>query len=342
MVRRFAAVLMGATALIGMLAAPSLAQCSEEATLEEAVARANTVFVGTVVGLSNSDRTAEVEVLGVWKGSDLPPQTVVVGGSDDPTVVNEDDRTFNLGVTYLFVLADFRPPFSDDICSATRPYEGSPTIVPGNLRDDVGATIGRTPVSDETSRRNRDEGGSLRPVVALIGSIAVIMLAIVLIQAVSRYRPAPGAPPLGGSDTEGEASARGVREPVGPMFGRTGEEEMARLRKEDRKRRRKQGDERPEEEEGDVADGAEEVDELPEGEAAEEAAAAPEEAEVAAADMPEEQMEDSSAEAPQPTEDRSEAVTDTGAPDAVSSSSDGEGSEAKRGRRRRRRSRREK
>jgi hypothetical protein len=261
--RDLAAVLVWVAVQAVFLAAPAAAQCAPDASLEDAVGRANTVFVGRALRVSNNDRTAEVEVLAVWKGRDLPPMVVLVGGSDDPAELGENDRTYRVGVTYLVVTEDLRPPFEDDRCTATRAYGGSPTVIPGNLREAVGATAARGPVTEGTSADDEEGGGGQRSLIALVGSLAVILASVVLIRTASLYHPAPGATPLG-SDGGGddEDGGRGVREPVGPLFGRTADEEMVRLRKEDRKRRRRKAADLPEAAEGDEGGGEEEQQEV--------------------------------------------------------------------------------
>jgi hypothetical protein len=259
--RGLAAMLVWVAVQAAFLAAPAAAQCAPDASLENAVGRANTVFVGRVVRLSNNDRTAEVEVLAVWKGRDLPPVVVLLGGSDDPAELDENDRMYRVGVTYLVVSEDLRPPFEDDRCTATRAFGGSPSVIPGNLRDAVGAAVARSPVTESASDDD-DEGGGAgqRLLIALVGSLAVIIAAVVLIRTASTYRPAPGTMPLG-SDEGGDDDAdggRGVRDPVGPLFGRTADEEMARLRKEDRKRRRRKAADEQEAAAGDERGGEEE------------------------------------------------------------------------------------
>lgn len=106
-------------------AGPASASCLMPPPLKEAIAQSPVVFVGEVLKSSNSDRTATVQVIEIWKGS-VPEGTVeVLGGPEADNTATSVDRTFEAGVTYLFVLyqgmKDGR--FQDNSCSSTRPYK---------------------------------------------------------------------------------------------------------------------------------------------------------------------------------------------------------------------------
>ena len=138
-----------------LLAGPvgsALAVCPPPPQQADAVARANAVFVARVLTIENRGRTAEVEVLSVWKGRDLPAQLTLLGGSDDPTVVDPDDRIYQAGQTYLVVSNGFRPPFSDNRCTATQPYNGLPNQVPPHLADVI-TDAPRPPIPSEPQAR---------------------------------------------------------------------------------------------------------------------------------------------------------------------------------------------
>ncbi|MCI0584390.1 MAG: hypothetical protein L0227_16135 [Chloroflexi bacterium] len=100
---------------------PALADCQMAGPLDEAIAGAEVVFVGRVSEIDAGGRSAAVEVAEVWK-SDVTNRIVVDGGLD-PANPAEDDRTFELGVTYLFVpnVVDGHPV--DGICTATTPWD---------------------------------------------------------------------------------------------------------------------------------------------------------------------------------------------------------------------------
>jgi len=98
--------------------------CAAPPPLEMVVTTAELVFVGTVTEVSSDRRSAQVSVSEVWRGD--VPSPVTVNGGLDPAGVAEDDRTFEAGVTYLFVpvgldgLADGL--VVDSICSSTVPF----------------------------------------------------------------------------------------------------------------------------------------------------------------------------------------------------------------------------
>jgi len=100
---------------------PALADCQMAGPLDESIARAEVVFVGRVSEIDAGGRSAAVEVAEVWKG-DVANRIVVDGGLD-PANPAEDDRTFELGVTYLFLPSVVDGHLVDSICSATTPWD---------------------------------------------------------------------------------------------------------------------------------------------------------------------------------------------------------------------------
>ncbi|TAJ99452.1 MAG: hypothetical protein EPO36_12010 [Chloroflexota bacterium] len=100
---------------------PALADCQMAGPLDQAIAQAEVAFVGRVSEIDAGGRSAAVEVLEVWKG-DVASRIVVDGGLD-PANPAEDDRTFQLGVTYLFVPNVVEGHLVDGICTATAPWD---------------------------------------------------------------------------------------------------------------------------------------------------------------------------------------------------------------------------
>lgn len=113
---------LGAFGVIGTAGAQ--ASCAQMPSLQEAVATAPLVFVGTVVSTSDGDRVARVSVESIWKGPDLPAYVDVHGspssGSGTATSV---DRRFRAGERDLFVLFSDRPPYQDN---SAAPLNGTP------------------------------------------------------------------------------------------------------------------------------------------------------------------------------------------------------------------------
>jgi hypothetical protein len=115
---------VGLVALCSLLVLPStaLASCAELPSTSEAIAKARTVFVGTVDHVENLRRWVEVDVADVWKGEVGDRVEVRAGPPDPPGPIqagSSGDRSYKLGESYLFVLWDRSEPFRDDNCSAT-------------------------------------------------------------------------------------------------------------------------------------------------------------------------------------------------------------------------------
>ena len=114
----------------GLFAAPlaladttSVVDCAPPLPIEKAVF-SDLVFVGRVTDIANDGRSATVEVTEVWRG-DVPTPVTVNGGAN-PANPAEDDRTFDLGATYLFIPVQLdslaRGVLIDSVCSSTLPW----------------------------------------------------------------------------------------------------------------------------------------------------------------------------------------------------------------------------
>lgn len=123
LVRAALAVALTAGALLGTAAAPpsAAADCAPTVSLEEALLLADTVFVGSVTQLDNSNRWATVRVEERWKGARDLPDTVQVRGGPEPGTASSVDRTFASG-RYLFVVTRGPGYLEDNGCSATTPW----------------------------------------------------------------------------------------------------------------------------------------------------------------------------------------------------------------------------
>ena len=113
-----------------LLAGPASASCMlDERSLDERLAEAPIAFVGTVTGVRNADRVARFRVEEIWKGPELPAETVVAGTTEPeappgaPVAATSVDRTWSVGVRYLVMprLAD-AGELIDDACSATQEW----------------------------------------------------------------------------------------------------------------------------------------------------------------------------------------------------------------------------
>jgi hypothetical protein len=159
-----AALMPAAASLLALAAilAPGrvAASCADFPPLEQHLARAGVVFVGTVVAVADEKRTATVAVEEIWRGPALPAE-VPVHGTFEPDAFTSVDRTFEAGTRYLFApaLADGR--LQDDSCTATRPW----TDELADLRPVTVATPEPIPTGDANER------GRTIPVALIVGVI---------------------------------------------------------------------------------------------------------------------------------------------------------------------------
>jgi len=181
-------LLVMATILVAPGAA--LAACGAPPSLITSVEEAHTVFVGRTVEVTNRGRTAEMEVLQIWKGRDLPQYVTVAGGSADATEVDSDDRIFENGRTYLVFPHNRTSPFTDDRCTATRLYD-TPTgkAIPANLEAAVGADQARVPVAAPANDGAID-GSQMGPWIVGMG---LLLLGLLLVWGYTRLTRGDGA-----------------------------------------------------------------------------------------------------------------------------------------------------
>ncbi len=94
------------------------------------------VFLGTVVGLADSDRTATFAVAEVWRGPDLPAQVLVHGGVEGFGIAfTSNDRTWEAGVEYLVFAEVEGNQLSSNACNLTQPWsEGLAAVRPTDAR----------------------------------------------------------------------------------------------------------------------------------------------------------------------------------------------------------------
>jgi hypothetical protein len=143
-----------------------------------AVEEAHTVFVGRTVEVTNRGRTAEMEVLQIWKGRDLPQFVTVTGGSASATEVDSNDRIFENNRTYLVFPQNRTSPFTDDRCTATRFFDPpAGTAIPANLKAAVGADQARVPIAAPTNSGEVD-GTRLMPWIMGMGLLLLVLLVV--------------------------------------------------------------------------------------------------------------------------------------------------------------------
>lgn len=121
MFRRVLAVLVVACAAGTAMAMPAAASCALDGrTLDDVLAAADVVFVGTVADVRH-DTTAQFDVEEVWKG-DVPARVTVQGGPDGPGIATSVDRSWRPGTRYLVVPRVVAGELRDDQCSPTREW----------------------------------------------------------------------------------------------------------------------------------------------------------------------------------------------------------------------------
>lgn len=99
------------------------ASCAALGTsLAEAVGESPVVFVATVVSTSNGDREAVMNIVSVWRGSDLPAQVRVIGTPETGAAATSVDRKYAVGHTYLVLPVNQSSPFQDNACTQTQEY----------------------------------------------------------------------------------------------------------------------------------------------------------------------------------------------------------------------------
>lgn len=115
-----------------MAAGPAAASCEVLGPVDQALAKAQTVFVGTVIGLDFGGRVATFDVAEIWRGT--TGSTVVVNGGPSmeelwsarrqgSDVATSVDRSYELGTTYLVVSHGREAGvLADNACSATQPF----------------------------------------------------------------------------------------------------------------------------------------------------------------------------------------------------------------------------
>lgn len=129
---------------LAALAAPAgaSASCALPPPGADPWASADAVFVGTVTSVANFERWATVEVEEVWKGPDQPAVVVVRGGPEGNTATSVD-RTYAVGMKYVFGVLVSDGNLHDNSCSSTAPADAVDldALRPADARAPIGGTI---------------------------------------------------------------------------------------------------------------------------------------------------------------------------------------------------------
>lgn len=160
------------------------ASCIAPPPLPQAIEQAEVVFVGTVVDLTNNDRTAAFKVDAIWKG-EVDAVVTVVGGAVGPNVASSVDRTYVLGTRYLVFPHPANGQLTDSSCSLTQPYtDDLAAFRPDDARvpsRPSGPSSSAQPGSDPAVPPGLDTGAGAPPwgTVALAAGAAVLVAATV-------------------------------------------------------------------------------------------------------------------------------------------------------------------
>lgn len=93
------------------------------------------VFAGEVLDVDDGGRVAEVRVVDVWRGRDLPPEVVVFGGPPESAGFSSVDRVFEGGQTYaFFAYEDEDGVLRDNACTATARLRERAALDPPGVR----------------------------------------------------------------------------------------------------------------------------------------------------------------------------------------------------------------
>jgi hypothetical protein len=106
--------------------------------LDQRLAQADVVFVGTVTHVDQTGRLATVQVEEIWRGPELA-SVVEVRGAVDGAAFTSVDRRFEQSMRYLFAPMIDGNLLVDDACSPTQPYGVETTAYrPTNVREPIG------------------------------------------------------------------------------------------------------------------------------------------------------------------------------------------------------------
>ena len=175
--RALARATAGVAVLLALLgsAGPVLADCVQPPPIEQAIAKAELVFVGTVLSLSQSDRWATVAVEEVWAGPDLGPMIELRGGPAGNSMTSVD-RTFTAGTRYLFFPYIEAGALQDNSCTSTTEFRADHAkLRPAAARPPV------APVPEPGAGAS-DLGSLLLPAVLVVAAATVVFGAALLIR----------------------------------------------------------------------------------------------------------------------------------------------------------------
>jgi len=155
--------------VLALLGSPAraLASCLQPPPIEAAVNSAEILFVGTVTATSNRDSWATVQIEEIWKGPDQPASVLVKGGPGGNAATSVD-RTFQVGVKYVFFPYLDGATLADNACTSTTPWsDGLLGLRPSDAR---------TPLVPTGGESGFDFGGLIAPLGVALAVAAVLLL----------------------------------------------------------------------------------------------------------------------------------------------------------------------
>jgi len=145
------------------------ASCIGPPAMDEQIASADVVFVGTVRALADRDRRATFVVIEQWRGEPLQGIVQVEGGTGDPNSGSSADRAFVARAKYLVAATLRDGRLYDNACSATAQWE--PAFAAFRPAD----AWTPAPATDETS----DLGIGVPLIVALGAGVVILIVGLI-------------------------------------------------------------------------------------------------------------------------------------------------------------------
>jgi hypothetical protein len=173
---RVACLLAAAGCLTITWPGSATASCAAPALDGPRLADYDHVFAGQVERVTNGGAAAEVSVLDVWHGPDLPPRVVVVGGQLGRGVESSVDRSYRSGERYgFFAQQSDDGSLRDNICTPTGPLESLSDVDPPGRRLPEASAVAPT---DPRGLIARSDLAAMAGTAAFIGVIAATALLI--------------------------------------------------------------------------------------------------------------------------------------------------------------------
>ncbi len=168
MLRLLAAAVLAAAAL--WAPAGASASCIAPPPGQAPWASADAVFLGTVTSVANGARWATVRVEEVWHGPDQPAEVIVRGGPEGDAMTSVD-RTYTVGMRYVFAVIVEDGALLDNSCSGTTPVDAIDldAVRPAEFREPGSSTT-------VSSRGGPDLDGFVGPlaVVVVVGGLLLV------------------------------------------------------------------------------------------------------------------------------------------------------------------------